>query len=111
MLHLSDPEKDDQDVRTLTVTKSNYGRSGERVTLRWGGLTSRPPSPARLRLIVLPRIVMSTSCFCGCSTASLPRAARSDRPPGAAAHRPRCPTSPTREASRLKRSAPQCFAC
>ncbi len=39
MLHLSDPEKDDQDVRTLTVTKSNYGRSGERVTLRWGGLT------------------------------------------------------------------------
>lgn len=39
MLHLSDPEKDDQDVRTLTVTKSNYGRSGEKVTLRWSGLT------------------------------------------------------------------------
>jgi len=39
MLHLSDPEKDDQDQRTLAVTKSNYGRSGEKVTLRWGGLT------------------------------------------------------------------------
>lgn len=39
MLHLSDPEKDDQDVRTLEVKKSNYGRSGEKVTLRWNGLT------------------------------------------------------------------------
>jgi RecA-family ATPase len=39
MLHLSDPEKDDQDVRTLEVKKSNYGRSGEKVTLRWSGLT------------------------------------------------------------------------
>lgn len=34
MLHLSDPDKDDQDVRTLSVTKSNYGRTGEKVTLR-----------------------------------------------------------------------------
>lgn len=39
MLHLSDPEKEDQDQRTLTVTKSNYGRSGEKVTLRWDKLT------------------------------------------------------------------------
>ncbi|MEY9457987.1 AAA family ATPase [Bradyrhizobium ottawaense] len=39
MLHLSDPEKDDPDARTLTVTKSNYGRTGEKVTLRWAGLT------------------------------------------------------------------------
>jgi RecA-family ATPase len=39
MLYLSDPEKDDADVRTLTVTKSNYGRTGEKVTLRWNGLT------------------------------------------------------------------------
>lgn len=39
MLHLSDPEKDDPDARTLTVTKSNYGRTGEKVTLRWSGLT------------------------------------------------------------------------
>jgi RecA-family ATPase len=39
MLHLSDPEKDDQDVRSLSVTKSNYGRSGEKVALRWTGLT------------------------------------------------------------------------
>ncbi|BAL10556.1 MULTISPECIES: AAA family ATPase [Bradyrhizobium] len=39
MLHLSDPEKDDPDARTLTVTKSNRGRTGEKVTLRWEGLT------------------------------------------------------------------------
>jgi RecA-family ATPase len=39
MLHLSDPDKDDPDQRTLTVTKSNYGRTGEKVTLRWTGLT------------------------------------------------------------------------
>jgi RecA-family ATPase len=39
MLHLSDPDKDDQDVRTLSVTKSNYGRTGEKVTLRWDKLT------------------------------------------------------------------------
>jgi RecA-family ATPase len=39
MLHLSDPDKDDADMRTLTVTKSNYGRTGEKVTLRWNGLT------------------------------------------------------------------------
>jgi RecA-family ATPase len=39
MLHLSDPEKEDQDIRQLEVKKSNYGRSGEKVTLRWGGLT------------------------------------------------------------------------
>lgn len=39
MLHLSDPDKDDQDVRTLEVKKSNYGRSGEKVALRWNGLT------------------------------------------------------------------------
>jgi RecA-family ATPase len=39
MLHLSDPEKDDQDARQLEVKKSNYGRAGEKVTLRWTGLT------------------------------------------------------------------------
>ncbi|WP_461327506.1 AAA family ATPase [Bradyrhizobium huanghuaihaiense] len=39
MLHLSDPDKEDRDVRSLEVKKSNYGRSGEKVTLRWGGLT------------------------------------------------------------------------
>lgn len=39
MLHLSDADKDDQDVRTLSVTKSNYGRTGEKVTLRWDNLT------------------------------------------------------------------------
>ena len=39
MLHLSDPEKSDQDARELEVKKNNYGRSGERVRLRWNGLT------------------------------------------------------------------------
>jgi RecA-family ATPase len=39
MLHLSDPDKDDPDARTLEVKKLNYGRSGERVKLRWSGLT------------------------------------------------------------------------
>jgi RecA-family ATPase len=39
MLHLSDPEKDDPDARTLTVMKSNRGRAGEKVELRWNGLT------------------------------------------------------------------------
>jgi RecA-family ATPase len=39
MLHLSDPDKDDPDVRTLEVKKSNYGKSGEKTKLRWSGLT------------------------------------------------------------------------
>lgn len=39
MLSLSDPEKDDPDVRQIEVKKNNYGRAGERVTLRWNGLT------------------------------------------------------------------------
>ncbi|MGY3494174.1 AAA family ATPase [Bradyrhizobium sp. USDA 4502] len=42
MLHLSDPEKEDQDLRVLEVKKSNYGRFGEKVTLRWDGLTFVP---------------------------------------------------------------------
>ncbi len=52
MLHLSDPDKDDADVRTLEVKKSNYGKSGEKVKLRWNGLTfgieaTGAPSPYR----------------------------------------------------------------
>lgn len=52
MLHLSDPDKDDADVRTLEVKKSNYGKSGEKVKLRWNGLTfateaAGAPSPYR----------------------------------------------------------------
>jgi len=54
MLHLSDPDKEDQDLRVLEVKKSNYGRAGEKVTLRWDGLsfvpdciTSGAPSPYR----------------------------------------------------------------
>jgi RecA-family ATPase len=39
MLHLSDPDKDDADKRTLEVKKANYGRSGEKITLRWNGDT------------------------------------------------------------------------
>jgi RecA-family ATPase len=39
MLHLSDPERDDQDIRILEVKKANYGRAGEKIRLRWNGLT------------------------------------------------------------------------
>ncbi|WOH55135.1 AAA family ATPase [Bradyrhizobium sp. BWC-3-1] len=39
MLHLSEADKDDPDARTMEVKKSNYGRSGEKVKLRWSGLT------------------------------------------------------------------------
>lgn len=39
MLALSEPEKDDPDARTLELKKSNRGRPGEKVTLRWNGLT------------------------------------------------------------------------
>jgi RecA-family ATPase len=39
MLHLSDPERDDQDARQLEVKKSNYGRAGDKVRLCWNGLT------------------------------------------------------------------------
>ena len=39
MLHLSDPDKDDADARTLEVKKNNRGRTGEKVALRWTGLT------------------------------------------------------------------------
>jgi RecA-family ATPase len=46
MLHLSDPDKDDQDVRELTVTKSNYGRAGEKIMLRWSGLTFSTETPS-----------------------------------------------------------------
>lgn len=53
MLHLSDPERDDPDERTLEVKKSNYVRSGEKVKLQWSGLTfttaTFTASPARLR--------------------------------------------------------------
>lgn len=42
MLFLSDPEKDDQDARELHVKKLNYGRAGEKVKLRWNGLTFVP---------------------------------------------------------------------
>ncbi|WP_339033393.1 AAA family ATPase [Bradyrhizobium symbiodeficiens] len=39
MLHVSDPLRSDRDMRTLVTTKANYGRTGEKVTLRWNGLT------------------------------------------------------------------------
>lgn len=39
MLHLSDPDNDDPDSRTLEVKKSNRGRTGEKTELRWNGLT------------------------------------------------------------------------
>ncbi|WOH70666.1 AAA family ATPase [Bradyrhizobium sp. NDS-1] len=41
MLSLTE-DKDDQDARVLEVTKSNRGPKGEKVTLRWDGLTFVP---------------------------------------------------------------------
>jgi RecA-family ATPase len=42
MLHLSDADKSDPDIRELEVKKSNYGRAGEKIKLRWNGLTFVP---------------------------------------------------------------------
>jgi RecA-family ATPase len=39
MMHLSDPDKDDPDSRVLAVKKNNRGRTGEKIKLRWSGLT------------------------------------------------------------------------
>ncbi|WP_026202322.1 AAA family ATPase [Bradyrhizobium sp. WSM2793] len=39
MMYLSDPDKDDVDQRTLVINKTNRVRGGEKVTLRWEGLT------------------------------------------------------------------------
>jgi RecA-family ATPase len=39
MMHLSSPERDDPDARTLVVRKTNRGRPNELVSLRWNGLT------------------------------------------------------------------------
>ena len=46
MLHLSDADKNDPDIRELEVKKSNYGRAGEKVKLRWDGLTFVPATSA-----------------------------------------------------------------
>lgn len=39
MMYLSDPDKDDLDQRTLEIKKTNRVRGGEKITLRWSGLT------------------------------------------------------------------------
>ena len=46
MLHLSDADKNDPDIRELEVKKSNYGRAREKVKLRWNGLTFVPATSA-----------------------------------------------------------------
>ena len=46
MLHLSDAGKNDPDIRELEVKKSNYGRAGEKIKLRWNGLTFVPATSA-----------------------------------------------------------------
>lgn len=46
MLHLSDADKNDPDLRDLEVKKSNYGRAGEKIKLRWNGLTFVPAMSA-----------------------------------------------------------------
>ena len=39
MLHLSDPRKEDADARVLELKKTNRGRPGEKIPLRWTGET------------------------------------------------------------------------
>lgn len=39
MMYLSDPDKVDVDQRTLEIKKTNRVRGGEKITLRWSGLT------------------------------------------------------------------------
>jgi len=46
MLHLSDADKNDPDIRELEVKKSNHGRAGEKTKLRWDGLTFVPATSA-----------------------------------------------------------------
>lgn len=46
MLHLADADKNDPDIRELEVKKSNYGRAGEKIKLRWNGLTFVPATSA-----------------------------------------------------------------
>jgi len=75
MLHLSDPDKDDPDQRTLEVKKSNYGRAGEKVKPRWNGttFTTGPicgPSPTA-------RSTRPTSAVSTSSWRKVPRLARS----------------------------------
>lgn len=47
MLHLSDADKNDPDIRELEVKKSNYGRASEKIKLRWDGLTFVPATSAQ----------------------------------------------------------------
>jgi RecA-family ATPase len=46
MVHLSDADKNDPDIRELEVKKSNYGRAGEKIKLRWNGLIFVTATPA-----------------------------------------------------------------
>jgi RecA-family ATPase len=46
MLHLSNADKNDLDIRELEVKKSNYGRAGEKIKLQWNGLTIVPATSA-----------------------------------------------------------------
>lgn len=53
MLYLSDPDRKDPDERTLEAKKNNRGRLGEKINLRWNGLTfsaaTFTPSPRRVQ--------------------------------------------------------------
>jgi RecA-family ATPase len=42
MIHLSDPNASDPDARELEIKKTNRSRVGEKITLRWTGLTFAP---------------------------------------------------------------------
>ncbi|MBR1199331.1 AAA family ATPase [Bradyrhizobium sp. AUGA SZCCT0158] len=48
MMFLSDPDKQDPDVRTLELKKANRGKIVEKIRLRWNGLTFSTEFAARL---------------------------------------------------------------
>lgn len=76
MLHLSDPDREGQDVRQLEVKKNNYGRSGEKVTLRWTGLTFVTDNLGAGSPIGPQRSGTSMTCSFACSISATRRDAR-----------------------------------
>jgi hypothetical protein len=62
MLHLSDPDKQDPDVRELEVKKNNRGRTGEKTKLRWSGRAYG--SEARQRPVPICAAARSWICTC-----------------------------------------------
>jgi RecA-family ATPase len=74
MMHLSDPDKDDRDTRTLEIKKNNRGRTGEKIALRWAGLTFTTEGKPPRRPTGHKRSATLTSSSCDYSTSATHRA-------------------------------------